>query len=378
MKVIIVGVSTLPHWPGGEPVIVQHLADILNKNNIEYSKVCYNINNKKSTSILNKIVSGNFNYEFYKELFKSEKPDLIFGFTDFDFSYIFAAGDLGIPIIYDAQIYYLLCPKWTFYYADKKFCSGSSSIKCAYCSMTTKNYLGLINAIPFNFQKNKIKKYLNKIIAPSKFVSDLLVKNGFDKNKIEVIHNSIDLDFWEFSPLKKKNKKIIVYYSSAGANKSKGFYDFIDLCKRFESTPNVDFYATAKPKSIKKPCKNLKLVGGLNQKEILKLLKNSYAVIVPALWEEPFGLVVAQAMAVGRPVLAYKSGGISEQIKDGLTGFLVEKGGVNSLESKLKLLLDNFDMAKNMGRNGRKLAESKFDVNIMKKKYIKSILKFKL
>jgi glycosyltransferase involved in cell wall biosynthesis len=53
---------------------------------------------------------------------------------------------------------------------------------------------------------------------------------------------------------------------------------------------------------------------------------NAAAVLCPVHWDEPFGLVAAEAQACGTPVIAYRRGGLQNTIIDGVTGFLVEPG----------------------------------------------------
>src|SRR5262249_40045082 len=48
------------------------------------------------------------------------------------------------------------------------------------------------------------------------------------------------------------------------------------------------------------------------------------ALLFPIDWPEPFGLVMIEAMACGTPVIAYRSGSVSEVVENGLTGFVVE------------------------------------------------------
>jgi glycosyltransferase involved in cell wall biosynthesis len=48
------------------------------------------------------------------------------------------------------------------------------------------------------------------------------------------------------------------------------------------------------------------------------------ALINPLEWEEPFGLVMIEAMACGTPVVAYNRGSVAEVVKDGVTGFVVD------------------------------------------------------
>lgn len=58
--------------------------------------------------------------------------------------------------------------------------------------------------------------------------------------------------------------------------------------------------------------------------EKIKLLQKAKAFLVPITWEEPFGLTMIEAMACGTPVIAYNLGSVSEIVKDGVTGFIVE------------------------------------------------------
>lgn len=63
--------------------------------------------------------------------------------------------------------------------------------------------------------------------------------------------------------------------------------------------------------------------GPCTHEEKLDYYGNAKAFLFPILWEEPFGLVLLEAMATGTPVIAYARGAIPEVIDDGKTGFLV-------------------------------------------------------
>jgi len=70
--------------------------------------------------------------------------------------------------------------------------------------------------------------------------------------------------------------------------------------------------------------KQIKWVGEIGFEEKNKYYQNAKAFLFPILWEEPFGLVMIEAMACGTPVIAFNHGAVSEVVRDGLTGFIVE------------------------------------------------------
>jgi len=73
-------------------------------------------------------------------------------------------------------------------------------------------------------------------------------------------------------------------------------------------------------------------------------------------------LVILEAMAMEIPVIAPDVGGISEQISDGETGFVVPPGDIEATLGSLQVLLDNPDLRKEMGRMGRRRAGSFFSL----------------
>lgn len=61
------------------------------------------------------------------------------------------------------------------------------------------------------------------------------------------------------------------------------------------------------------------------QEEKSAFLGNAKAMLFPIQWDEAFGLVMIEAMACGTPVVAYNRGSISEIVKDGVTGFIIDQ-----------------------------------------------------
>lgn len=89
-------------------------------------------------------------------------------------------------------------------------------------------------------------------------------------------------------------------------------------------------------------------------------LASANIVVVPSLWEEPFGTIVCEAMAAGKPVVAYRSGGIVETIIDGETGLLVPKGDVARLAEAIFTLASDAELCSHLGHSAKQRAREHF------------------
>jgi glycosyltransferase involved in cell wall biosynthesis len=80
---------------------------------------------------------------------------------------------------------------------------------------------------------------------------------------------------------------------------------------------------------------------------------------------EGLGLVLVEAMAAGRPVVATRVGGIPEVVVDGETGLLVPPGDPGALAAGIQRLLDDPDLARRMGEAGQQRAQALFSAERM-------------
>jgi hypothetical protein len=83
-------------------------------------------------------------------------------------------------------------------------------------------------------------------------------------------------------------------------------------------------------------------------------------VVYPTSGEEPFGLVPLEAMASGKPIIVTRSGGLTESVVDGVTGFVIPKEDSALLANRLTALLERPELAQRMGQAGRQHVEAQF------------------
>ena len=74
---------------------------------------------------------------------------------------------------------------------------------------------------------------------------------------------------------------------------------------------------------------------GVPREALWRIMARAAAVLCPANWDEPFGLVAAEAQATGTPVIAFRRGALEEVVADGETGFLVPAGDVKGAAQAL-------------------------------------------
>ena len=77
--------------------------------------------------------------------------------------------------------------------------------------------------------------------------------------------------------------------------------------------------------------------------------------------EDAWPLTVTEAMAGGKPVIGSDSGGIPEQIMEGVTGFLVPVQSPEALAQRMVTLARDSDLRLRIGRAGRRRAERQFN-----------------
>jgi len=100
-------------------------------------------------------------------------------------------------------------------------------------------------------------------------------------------------------------------------------------------------------------------MGQLKQPELVRLYQAATALVVPST-DEGLGLVAAEALLCETPVVAFRSGGLTDVIQDEKTGILVTPGDPLELAKALDRVLENPGEAADLGKAGRMFALSAF------------------
>lgn len=94
--------------------------------------------------------------------------------------------------------------------------------------------------------------------------------------------------------------------------------------------------------------------------QIEELYQRADVVVHPSVWDEPFGLVGIEAMAHGKPLLAFRVGGVPEWLEDGVNGFLSPRADFQAMGAQLDRLLGDGELRQRLGQNGQRLLGERF------------------
>jgi UDP-glucose:tetrahydrobiopterin glucosyltransferase len=105
----------------------------------------------------------------------------------------------------------------------------------------------------------------------------------------------------------------------------------------------LDVYGAAYDPAFAAACRarwsrhpEVRFCGAVPRPLLWRRLARARALIAPSRWDEPFGLAAAEAQAAGTPVVAYRSGGLGEVVREGLSGFLVDPGDIDAATEALR------------------------------------------
>lgn len=231
------------------------------------------------------------------------------------------------------------------------------------------------------------KKYLNnkqkvikkaKIIAVSNFIKEKLIDDGYSEDNI--IQHYIGIDTKKFIPDPKIARKPIVLFVGRLVEK-KGLEYLIKAMKKVQAfskdTELVvigDGPLREKMEELaRKNLRNYRFLGAQPSEEVKRWMNVSKIFSVPSIVAENgdaegFGMVFAEANAMGLPVVSYKTGGIVEAVSHNETGFLLEEKDVDGLSFKIIELLKDELLWKKFSENGMKRVEELYNLKHQNKK----------
>lgn len=308
-----------------------------------------------------------------QEVVKKSKPDLIYLHNTPNLSWLEDLQNITLPkvrMVHDHESYCMRGYRYSPW--SRKACTKKAGLPCLVpCLAPIKRDRSLGTfGVRWESWRDKMReihlnKQLDAFFVGSTFMKDELILQGFDADKIDIVPPI---------PLPAKNK---IQSSFASDNivlfigqviRGKGLDCLIDALALLETHWHLCVIGQGSHLDY---CKQrvaalglldrVEFVGYLPQAEILDYMSESTLLAVPSVWPEPFGAVGVEAMRQGLPVVAFDSGGISDWLSEGETGYLVPPHDLPGLARRIECLLLDKDHAKKLGEAGRVKAEQTFN-----------------
>lgn len=204
-------------------------------------------------------------------------------------------------------------------------------------------------------------RYFTAVSSPLK---DEMVALGAAEGSIRVIPNGVDLELFSGQ---NAFESVRPYLFSMGRLVFRKGYDILieAFAKITISNHNIDLIIAGKGDEernltdlvIKSGFEDrVKFVGFVKGDEKISLLKGCKFFICPSR-REALGVVNIEALAAGKPVVAFNVDGIPDLIKHGKNGLLAEPEDIEDLASKMQMLLEDDQMRERMGREALKMVK---------------------
>lgn len=257
--------------------------------------------------------------------------------------------DAGIPAVQVLHDSYAICPKATMYKGD-----GNCARQCTACRL-------------LRLPHRRLSRHVSAVVGVSRFILDRHLEQGYfrDVPIQRVIHNARDgaelgldaavprepgapLRFGFIGRLDPTKGATVLLDAFAAADlpdaelwiAGDGKADFIGPLKRRHAGARVRFLGRVAPRDF---------------------YPKVDVVVVPSLWHEPLGMVVAEALAFGKPVIGSRRGGIPEMLREGENGLLFEPDTPGELVAALRRLAGDGALRRRMGEAARVSAQPFLD-----------------
>ena len=210
-------------------------------------------------------------------------------------------------------------------------------------------------------------KSIYAIICPSRAQKEFLIKEGFSGEKIYFVPAGIDVDFFDSSPeTQNTNKERFIL--SVGKDMGRDYKTLVEAVKNIDIKVKI----VAFPRNVV----GIDLPSNASIQvlpfiELLSLYRNCEFVVIPTKKQENIigsdcsgHLVLLDAMAAGKAIIASDRDTLKEYIADGAEGLIVKPENVGELRKAIQKLLDNPQMAQDMGRRAKEKARRELTTKI--------------
>lgn len=282
----------------------------------------------------------------FARILEHERPDLIntHNLTGFSSSIWQASKIRAVPTVHTLHDYSLMCLKGTMY---KGHCS--CALQCRSCKA-------------LSYQNRKASDLVDGVVGVSEFTLRRHVDAGYFRRAVlkRVIHNALYGERPKMTACGRLHAGIRLGYVGRLVPQ-KGIEALIRISPELHQHGCTLTVAGRGDECYERHLRNLhgaEMVNFIGHIDPHTVYSSIDVLVVPSLWEEPFGMVIAEAYQYGIPVVASSRGGIPEIVEHGRTGLIFDDAQPEGLRDAILSLLRDPALVRSMRTNVLKKAHA--------------------
>jgi glycosyltransferase involved in cell wall biosynthesis len=302
----------------------------------------------------------------FEQLLNRIRPDIVHiqHLATLSASFIHLAKRCGIPVVVMLNDYWFLCQRIQMVTWNGEHCTRFDANQCAKCLLMSYS-------LPVRwFGKSFVRKASEKrfrvmadalcaadlILSPSDYLKKIYHEHGFGGK--EIIHCDYGFPLPDrIEPLKPSLPLKVGFLGSLVPHK--GVHVLMDAVNELKGKAHLTIYGSpdSNPKYFKqlrtRDLEYIRFAGVSDPQNPYPALSAFDVIVIPSLWDENSPLVIHEAHAAKRPVIASNVGGIPELIRDGIDGILVPPDDVTALADALDMLANHPEQLLEMSQQAK-------------------------
>lgn len=358
----------------GEEAVVDKMARMLCEHGNEVCSYRLTTEGSRET-VLGKIrgfLCGVYSPSGIRGLYKAleqEKPDLVNVHNLYPFispAALFECKKAGIPVVMTVHNFRLICPTGLFMHNGKpceKCLQKGSEWSCIRynCERSYLRSVGYTLRNVYARWTGAYRKNVDIFACITGFQKKKLIEAGFDKNKIVVIPNSIDVPLIECEIVR---GDYVAYIGRLSYEK--GYDQLVEVAHRH---PEIQFcFAGAKREdgNVTFP-DNVHLMGYLKGEDLNLFIKQSRFVVIPSRCYEGFPMTILEVACYAKPCIVPDHGGFTEIIGKGCDaiGTLFKPNSISDLEKQILTLWNNALLVEDLGSKAFEKVKKEYSSEIV-------------
>lgn len=302
------------------------------------------------------------------------QPDVIYVHKMADLGVIEALVQSGVPLVrmvHDHDIYCMRSYKYDVF--TRCICTRGVGPHCVYSCLASvaRNRDGgfPLKWVSYADKKREValNRRFNRMVVVTNYMRDELLNNGFDANRIEV-HAPVPRMGDPNLRSSFSDRNLIMY--AGQIIRGKGVDVLLEslalLDTKFECVILGDGNHREHCEKLSRKlglCDRVTFKGFVPQEELKDYYRECSVVALSSLWPEPIATIGLEVMRYALPVVAFDAGGIKDWLMDGHNGYLVPWMDRQKYAERLKELLLNKPLARQLGQNGLHFVSERYDFN---------------